>query len=467
MKHFISIQSLVLLFLLHSLVAIETDTWTAPMLKTEKKVLYSVIRSLVGDPWNGSDLYPDPCGWTPIPGVSCDLFKGLWYVTVVSIGPVQENSLECDLAAEFSSRLFEFKRLKRLSFFDCFHRPIAIPRHNWENLAASLETLEFRSNPGLIGGIPTALMSLSKLQSLVLIENGLSGELPAGIGNLSELKRLVLAGNRFSGRIPPSLGALDQLLILDLSRNSLTGSIPTTVGGLKSLLKLDLSSNSIDGWLPFELGNLKNLTLLDLRYNRFSNGLPRSLLQMVSLEEILLSNNPIGGSLMESGWGSLKNLMVLDLSNMGLTGKIPESMAEMRRLRFLALDNNHLSGEIPPEMGEMPCINAVYLNGNHLTGEIGWSEGYIGKMGRRFAVWGNPDLCVSRGLVEKGVGPTGVKDCRNEGPGSSDPSGLKAEMGGGDLKENVGMGVSGCGGAYGRWRLCLVLLCLVLLHVAS
>lgn len=38
----------------------------APMKKQEQEALYSAIQGFVGDSWNGSDLYPDPCGWTPI-----------------------------------------------------------------------------------------------------------------------------------------------------------------------------------------------------------------------------------------------------------------------------------------------------------------------------------------------------------------------------------------------------------------
>ena len=38
----------------------------APMVKTEQEALYSAIQGFVGKWWNGSDLYPDPCGWTPI-----------------------------------------------------------------------------------------------------------------------------------------------------------------------------------------------------------------------------------------------------------------------------------------------------------------------------------------------------------------------------------------------------------------
>ncbi|KAJ0642705.1 hypothetical protein HanOQP8_Chr16g0636721 [Helianthus annuus] len=42
------------------------DSVGAPMVKTEQDALYSAIQGFVGNWWNGSDLYPDPCGWTPI-----------------------------------------------------------------------------------------------------------------------------------------------------------------------------------------------------------------------------------------------------------------------------------------------------------------------------------------------------------------------------------------------------------------
>ena len=38
----------------------------APMKKTEQDNLYSAIQGFAGNSWNGSDLFPDPCGWTPI-----------------------------------------------------------------------------------------------------------------------------------------------------------------------------------------------------------------------------------------------------------------------------------------------------------------------------------------------------------------------------------------------------------------
>lgn len=38
----------------------------APMAIKEQEALDSTIQEFVGSWWNGSNLYPDPCGWTPI-----------------------------------------------------------------------------------------------------------------------------------------------------------------------------------------------------------------------------------------------------------------------------------------------------------------------------------------------------------------------------------------------------------------
>lgn len=59
---------LVTIFILHFGVWCNGDTenMSAQMEKNEINSLYSTIQGFVGKWWNGSDLYPDPCGWTPI-----------------------------------------------------------------------------------------------------------------------------------------------------------------------------------------------------------------------------------------------------------------------------------------------------------------------------------------------------------------------------------------------------------------
>ncbi|BBH04075.1 RNI-like superfamily protein [Prunus dulcis] len=431
MKNFstIATQYIYVLFFLHCccctmfvlvlVQAADPSSSEAPMHKAEQQALYSAVQAFVGSWWNGSDLYPDPCGWTPIQGVYCDLYNDFWYVSVINIGPLYDNSLRCTTnIAEFSHHLFNLKHLKVLSFFSCFlspsQNPITISTSNWEKLANSLESLEFRSNPGLIGTVPNTFGYLRNLQSLVLLENGLGGNLPEEIGTLVNLRRLVLAGNQFSGKIPESFGGLSKLLILDASRNKLSGSLPFTFGSLTSLLKLDLSNNMLEGKLPREIGRLKNLTLLDLGSNKISGGLAQSLEELVSVKEMVISNNPMGGGLKSIEWQNLQSLEILDLSNTCLTGNIHKSMAEMKRLRFLGLNSNNLSGRVSPRLAALPCIGALYLYGNNFTGELEFSESFYRRMGRRFGAWNNPKLCYRAEVNSTGHVPYGVKSCKQE-----------------------------------------------------
>ncbi|KAK8583927.1 hypothetical protein V6N13_109314 [Hibiscus sabdariffa] len=393
----------------------------SPMVKEEQEALYAAIQGFVGNLWNGSDLYPDPCGWTPIQGVNCDLVDGFWHITVLNIGLVFDNSLQCRPDAKFTHHLFDLTHLRSLSFFNCFfspgENPIRIPSSNWETLSNSLESLEFGFNGGLIGEIPTSIGCLKRLQSLVLLDNGLTGELPIELGNLVNLRQLVLAGNKFSGQVPPSLAGLTELLIMDLSRNNLSGPLVLSFGSsFTSLLKLDLSNNELQGKIPQGIGSLKNVTLLDLGRNKFSGGLIKSFQELASLKQMVVSNNPLGGGLMGVQWGNLQSLEILDLSNLGLTGMVPESMAEMKRLRYLGLNDNNLSGNLCPKLASLPCLDALYINGNNLTGKLEFSEGFYKRMGRRFRAWNNSKLCyqpqvISSSSPPQSHFPSGVKAC--------------------------------------------------------
>ncbi|KAG5394934.1 hypothetical protein IGI04_024897 [Brassica rapa subsp. trilocularis] len=356
----------------------------APMEISEREALYSTIQGFLGDSWNGSDLYPDPCGWTPIQGVSCDLYDDLWYVTELTLGLVHENSLAC--AAK-----------------------------DWISLGSNLESLEFRSNPGLIGELPETFGSLTNLKSLVVLENGFNGKLPTSLCNLSSLKRFVLAGNLFTGTIPDCFNGFKDLLILDLSRNSFSGTLPSTIGEMVSLLKLDLSNNQLEGKLPQGISFLKNLTLLDVRNNRISGGFSQNVEKIRSLTDLVLSGNPMDiDDMMGIKWENMGSLVVLDLSKMGLRGDIPYGLTKLKRLRFLGLNDNELTGTVPSkELETLPCLGALYIHGNNLTGELRFSTKFYEKMGTRFKASKNPNLCQYDIVSESRsyVPPLGLKPC--------------------------------------------------------
>ncbi|WZZ48805.1 hypothetical protein YC2023_048912 [Brassica napus] len=319
---------------------------------------------------------------------------------------MRDNSLACTEIPVIRPQLFELKHLKSLSLFNCFTSPnqylTSVSDEKWLDLSNNLETLEIRSNPGLIGELPSFITSLTNLQSLVVLENRLTGSLPENLAKLTRLRRLEVHG-------------LTGLLILDLSRNFFSGPLPLSVGGLSSLLKLDVSNNYLEGKVPIELQSLKNLTLFDLTNNRFSGGLTKEIQEMSSLVELVLSNNHLEGDLTGIKWRNLKNLVLLDLSNTRLKGEIPWSILELKKLRFLGLSNNSLGGKLFPQMEtEMPCLNALYVNGNSISGELEFSKKFYERMGRRLGVWGNPSLCYNGDEIKnlRDHAPFGVNQCK-------------------------------------------------------
>lgn len=66
MREITSAWAFLLLPLLIFHASSEPESSTARMEKAEQQALYLVIQDLVGNWWNGTALYPDPCGWTPI-----------------------------------------------------------------------------------------------------------------------------------------------------------------------------------------------------------------------------------------------------------------------------------------------------------------------------------------------------------------------------------------------------------------
>jgi hypothetical protein len=129
---------------------------------------------------------------------------------------------------------------------------------------------------------------------------------------------------------------------------------------------------------------------------------------------MVLSNNPLGGDIRLLNWKNLQNLVILELSNMNLTGEIPESLSELKKLRFLGLNDNNLTGKILPKLESLPYLNALYLSGNNLKGEIQFSKGFFGKLGRRFGAWSNPKLCYPIEVMSTKNVPYGVKPCHQE-----------------------------------------------------
>ena len=139
------------------------------------------------------------------------------------------------------------------------------------------------------------------------------------------------------------------------------------------VVQLNMTGNNLSGNLPEEL----------------SAGIP-------SLEELLLSNNAISGTV-PSRWfeddSTLNDFFNLDLSQNSLTGSIPEGLWGLPKIRFVYLNQNLLSGAIDASTSDVPTttgtfLEDVWLHANRLEGDLpGWFGNAPNLL--KWVAWGN------------------------------------------------------------------------------
>ncbi|KAK4551225.1 hypothetical protein RGQ29_032454 [Quercus rubra] len=112
-----------------------------------------------------------------------------------------------------------------------------------------------------------------------------------------------------------------------------------------------LSSIGLTGPLSGDVELLSELQILDLSYNKGLTGpIPRSI-------------------------GNLKKLLNLILVGCSFSGPIPDTIGSLQQLLYLSLNYNHFSGQIPPSIGNLSSLLWLDLTGNQLNGPIPISDG--------------------------------------------------------------------------------------------
>ena len=255
--------------------------------------------------------------------------------------------------------------------------------------------------------------SRGRVTALELTQMGLNGRIPAQLGQLAGLVSLRLGRNRLAGGIPPELGNLGDLRMLALDGNLLAGSIPRELDKLSRLTDLGLHGNRLIGPAPPSVAALPELAVLRLddddaageapTQDRGRSGvLDRNLLCQTLLEAasrlhddcatLLDARDVLAGDI-ELNWSDALpigywrgvtvglpaiageaaeglRVIALDLSHMGLNGRIPAELSALDALAVLRLGHNRLGGSIPPELGALSGLRTLNLENNTLTGTI-------------------------------------------------------------------------------------------------
>eukprot|EP01018_Ginkgo_biloba_P034514 Gb_08682 [translate_table: standard] len=247
-----------------------------------------------------------------------------------------------------------------------------------------MQVLDLSSNE-LISNLPSHLGNCSYLKVLDLANNHLYGTIPQTWGQLQQLQTLHLHNNSLNGSLPSSLQKCTALETVDLGENYFSGSIPRWIAHLSDLRILMLRSNMFQGQIPSEISELNSLHVLDLAQNNLSGIIPNSIANFTAVIDKPDSNKALRYG-QYRGLYYQENLQVInkgqnwqyttilslitciDLSNNNLVGEIPVVIGTLRGLIVFNVSRNHLSGKIP-QGRPLDTFNAsIYLGNSDLCG---------------------------------------------------------------------------------------------------
>ncbi|VAI55500.1 unnamed protein product [Triticum turgidum subsp. durum] len=231
------------------------------------------------------------------------------------------------------------------------------------------------SHNSLSGGLPLELVSSSSITILDVSFNQLKGTLHklASPTPARPLQVLNISSNLFAGQFPSTTWeAMENLRALNASNNSFTGHIPTYFCiSSPSFAVLDLCLNKLSGKIPQQIGHCSKLRELRAGYNNISGEIPDELFNATLLEYLSFRNNHLNGVLDGVHITKLRNLVALDLGGNNFSGKIPDSIGQLKKLEEFHLDNNNLSGELPSALSNCTNLVAIDLKKNNFSGQLG------------------------------------------------------------------------------------------------
>nr|XP_051195028.1 receptor-like protein 2 [Lolium perenne] len=230
------------------------------------------------------------------------------------------------------------------------------------------------SQNSLSGGLPLELVSSSSIIVIDVSFNLLNGnmlELPSSTAG-HPLQVLNISSNLFTGQFPSTTWrAMENLIALNASNNSFTGRIPTHFcESSPSLEVLELDYNRFSGSIPLEVGTCSRLRVLNAGQNNLNGTLPEELFNATSLQHLSLPNNALHGVLDGAHIMNLRNLITFDLGGNNFSGKIPDSIGQLKRLEKLHLNNNMMSGELPSALSSCSNLITIDLKSNYFNGEL-------------------------------------------------------------------------------------------------
>ena len=243
---------------------------------------------------------------------------------------------------------------------------------DWSGGASSRSVAARNRGSWGFSAFPRALLSLPRLDALILEHHPGVASLPAGISELKSLQYISIVGCPLRS-LPAEMGALSGLTRLDVGFSSL-GAVPTAtafpaaLGGMTSLRELSLFGRSVST-VPSFVGSLKSLELLLLSGNILGrasaphHGFPSSFPKMPALKTLHLHSCNLT-AVPPAVLSSFPGLERLDLGNNSLR-ELPEDFGRrMQRLKSIDLRGNMFSAVPVAALAGAPALEIIWLTKN-------------------------------------------------------------------------------------------------------
>ncbi len=158
-------------------------------------------------------------------------------------------------------------------------------------------------------------------------------------------------------------------LLLNMADSSSLGFLKNTfdIDGNGILYCMELP-NTLADTVTCDMENGR-FTKIKLSNMGLSGPIPQSIGDLTELTHLGLKNNNLTGEMPES-IGNLTNLTQLNLADNAISGIIPDTIGNLISLRHLVLSNNGFSGSIPNSIGDLSALHTFLADSNNLSGTI-------------------------------------------------------------------------------------------------
>ncbi|KAK9162013.1 hypothetical protein Syun_002915 [Stephania yunnanensis] len=204
-------------------------------------------------------------------------------------------------------------------------------------------------------------------QSLVLLQFKSSFSIEYNLSKLGSWKANTDCCTSWEG---VSCDHFGYVIGLDASESWLVGNIDSnnSLFNLHHLQNVNLANNDITDF-PQQMFHLPNLKVLDLSGNSHLRGSLPEFPPGSILQQLFLADTNYTGRIPDS-IGNLKQLTWFQAVNCGFFGPLPHSLGSLEQLAVLNLGGNKFSGPIPSSYANLPNLTDLILSNNQLNGTI-------------------------------------------------------------------------------------------------